>query len=256
MSRQQTQTEKSHDFVFSQHYSTASKLIGSVQSYQRISAKPGESAASLGTGEKTRSTQSGRLETVCEPTERAKELKGHRRPESEGAVAAGATGRTNAAVEVFLKLATFYKRSSGLDSNRHGLIAGLARKRQSSISSYLLARVSLAKEGVLAMTNAANTMTRRTLVVGAAACVICAPVIVRVASLMPVRGLPLQLPNLKRKVPKTMGEWYRLCFYQHLDKDLRAGRAMTYGPIGGKSISVAEGHQIIARARALGWLEP
>ena len=59
------------------------------------------------------------------------------------------------------------------------------------------------------MTDAANTMTRRTLVVGAAACVICAPAIVRVASLMPVRGLPLQLPNLDRKVPKTMGEWYR-----------------------------------------------
>jgi hypothetical protein len=31
---------------------------------------------------------------------------------------------------------------------------------------------------------------------------------------------------------------------------------MTCGPVGGKAISVAEGHQIIARARALGWLEP
>ena len=106
------------------------------------------------------------------------------------------------------------------------------------------------------MTNAANTMTRRTLVVGAAACVICAPAIVRVASLMPVRGLPLQLPNLDRKVPKTMGEWYRLCFYEHLEQNLRAGRAMTYGQVGGKPISVAEGHHIIARARALGWLGP
>ena len=106
------------------------------------------------------------------------------------------------------------------------------------------------------MTDAANTMTRRTLVVGAAACVICAPAIVRVASLMPVRGLRLQLPNLERKVPKTMGEWYRLCFYEHLEQNLRAGRAVTYGPVGGKAIAVAEARQIVARARAQGWLRP
>jgi hypothetical protein len=97
------------------------------------------------------------------------------------------------------------------------------------------------------MTDAANTMTRRTLFIGAAASLICAPAIVRAASLMPVRGLPLL---------KTMGDWYQFCFYNNLDNDLKAGRAMTYGPIGGKPISVAEGHQIIARARALGWLEP
>ena len=139
-------------------------------------------------------------------------------------------------MEVFLKPATFCKRSSGRDSNRHGLIAGLARNANLSISSYLLTRVSLAREGVLAMTNAANTMTRRTLFVGAAACVICAPAIVRVASLMPVRGLPLQLPNLERKVPRTMGEWYRLCFYEHLEqesqsrlrRDLRSGRGQSH----------------------------
>src|ERR1700722_6190627 len=104
MSRQQTQTEKSHDFVFPRHRSTASKLKGSQYSATRESL---ESLAKrrrllVDTGEKTWSTQSGRLETVCEPTERAKELRGHRRPESEGAVAAGATGRTNASVEVFL----------------------------------------------------------------------------------------------------------------------------------------------------------
>ena len=106
------------------------------------------------------------------------------------------------------------------------------------------------------MTNAANTMTRRTLVVGAAACVICAPAIVRVAGLMPVRGLPLQLPNLERKVPRTMGEWHRLCFYEHLEQNLKAGCAVTYGPVGGKAIAVAEARQIVARARAQGWLRP
>jgi hypothetical protein len=161
-------------------------------------------------------------------------------------------------VEVFLKPVTFWKRSSGRDSNRHGLIAesGLARNANLSISSYRLTRVSLAREGVLAMTDAANTMTRRTLVVGAAAFVIRAPAIVRVASLMPIRGVPLQLITPKRRILKTMGDWYQFCFYNNLDKDLKAGRAMTYGPIGGKPNSVAEGHQIIARARALGWLEP
>jgi hypothetical protein len=106
------------------------------------------------------------------------------------------------------------------------------------------------------MTDTANTMTRRTLFVGAAACVIRAPSIVRVASLMPVRGLPLQLSNLERKVPKTMGEWYRLCFYHNLEQSLRAGRALTYGPVGGNAIAAADARQIVARARAQGWLPP
>jgi hypothetical protein len=51
-----------------------------------------------------------------------------------------------------------------------------------------------------------------------------------------------------------VGEWYQLSFYNNLDNDLRAGRAMTYGPIGGKTISVAEGYRIVAHARAEGWL--
>src|SRR5664280_1142131 len=99
-------------------------------------------------------------------------------------------------------------------------------------------------------------MTRRNIFIGAAASLIRAPAIVRAASLMPVRGLPLQFLNPERKIPKTVGEWYRLCFYNNLDNDLRAGRAMTYGPIDGKTISVAEGYRIVAQARAEGWLPP
>ena len=54
-----------------------------------------------------------------------------------------------------------------------------------------------------------------------------------------------------------MGEWYKFSFYDNLDNDLRAGRAMTYGPIGGKPISVAEAHRIVARTtRAEGSLPP
>ena len=68
--------------------------------------------------------------------------------------------------------------------------------------------------------------------------------------------LAITVFNPERKIPKTMGEWYQLCFYNNLDNDLRAGRAVTYGPIGGKTISVAEGYRIVAHARAEGWLPP
>jgi hypothetical protein len=106
------------------------------------------------------------------------------------------------------------------------------------------------------MTDTDTRTTRRTILVGAAASLICAPAIVRAVNLMPVRGLPLQLIIPKRRILKTMGDWYQFCFYNNLDNALKAGRAMTYGPVGGKPISVAEGFQIVARARALGWLEP
>ena len=106
------------------------------------------------------------------------------------------------------------------------------------------------------MTAADYRMTRRSIIIGAAASLICAPAIVRAASLMPVRGLLLQFLNPERKIPKTVGEWYQLSFYNNLDNDLKAGRAMTYGPIGGKTISVAEGYRIVAQARAEGWLPP
>jgi len=99
-------------------------------------------------------------------------------------------------------------------------------------------------------------MTRRNILVGAAASLICAPAIAQAVNLMPFRGLPLQLIIPKRRILKTIGDWYQFCFYNNLDNDLKAGRAMTYGPVGGNVISVAEGHQIIVRARAQGWLAP
>ena len=60
-------------------------------------------------------------------------------------------------------------------------------------------------------------MTRRSIFIGAGASLICAPAIVRAASLMPVRGLPLQLLS-------PLGEFYRGCFYHSLDNGLRTGR--------------------------------
>jgi hypothetical protein len=71
---------------------------------------------------------------------------------------------------------------------------------------------------------------------------------------MQVRGLPLHVLTPALKTPKTMAEWYRVCFLNNLDNALKAGRAMTYGPIGGNAISVAEGYRIVADARAQGWL--
>jgi hypothetical protein len=82
--------------------------------------------------------------------------------------------------------------------------------------------------------------------VGAAASLVCAPAIVRAASLMAVRASPLQSLNPE-------GEFYRRCFYHTLDSDLRAGRAMSTVS-NGKIISVAEAHRMVARARAQGWI--
>jgi hypothetical protein len=96
-------------------------------------------------------------------------------------------------------------------------------------------------------------MTRRNILIGAAASLICAPAIVRAASLMPVRGSPLQFLNPEFLNP--LGQFYRGRFYHSLDNDLRAGRAMTY-PIGGKIISVAEARRMVAHARVQGWLPP
>lgn len=106
------------------------------------------------------------------------------------------------------------------------------------------------------MADTDSKMTRRIVFFGGAASLICAPAIVRGASLTPVRGLPLQFLNPERKIPKTEGAWYQLCFYRNLDNDLKAGRAMTYGSIGGKTISLVEGYRIVAHARAEGWLPP
>jgi hypothetical protein len=97
-------------------------------------------------------------------------------------------------------------------------------------------------------------MTRRNIFIGAAASLICAPAIVRAASLMPVRGLPLQFLNPEFLDP--LGQFYRRNFYHSLDSDVRAGRAMTTVLNNGKILSVAEAHRMVGQARAAGWLPP
>jgi hypothetical protein len=98
------------------------------------------------------------------------------------------------------------------------------------------------------MTATDYRMTRRNIFIGAAASLICAPAIVRAASLMPGRGLPLQFLNPE-------GEFYRRCFYHSLDSDLRAGRSMSMVS-NEKIVSVAEARRMVAHARAQGWLPP
>ena len=99
-----------------------------------------------------------------------------------------------------------------------------------------------------------SLITRRSIFIGAAACLICAPAIVRAASLMPVRSLILPIKRSLRLNP--LGEFYRRNFYHSLDFDLRTGRSMSMVVENGKIISVADARRMVALARAQGWLPP
>jgi len=93
-----------------------------------------------------------------------------------------------------------------------------------------------------------TAITRRSMVIGAAAAVICAPAVVRATGLMPVPGPPLQFLN-------PLGEFYRRCFYHSREADLRAGRSMST-VIDEKVLSVVEARRMVVHARAQGWLSP
>jgi len=84
-------------------------------------------------------------------------------------------------------------------------------------------------------------MTRRSILIGAVASLICTSAIVRATSPMPVRGLPLQPLN-------PLGEFYRRCFYHSLNRNLAAGRMSTVG--GGTIIPPAEVRLMVAYARS------
>jgi hypothetical protein len=91
----------------------------------------------------------------------------------------------------------------------------------------------------------AGLITRRSIFIGAAASLICAPAIVRVTSLMPVRRPPPPFG------PQYAGFVERL-MYQSLDSDLRAGRMST--TLNGKMIPKADARRMVARAQDYGWL--
>ena len=103
------------------------------------------------------------------------------------------------------------------------------------------------------MTATDYRMTRRSIFIGFAASLICAPAVVRAASLMPVRSLILPIVQWPRL--NGLGHFYRRNHYHYLNFQLRTGLPMT-DVEDGKIISVAEARRMVARARAQGWLSP
>lgn len=90
-------------------------------------------------------------------------------------------------------------------------------------------------------------ITRRRIFVGAAASLLCAPAIVRVANLMPVRRLPFPYG------PQYAGFVDRL-FLHSIEGRLRAGRTIV--EVGGHKIPVESARQTVAFAQAHGFLPP
>jgi hypothetical protein len=88
-------------------------------------------------------------------------------------------------------------------------------------------------------------LTRRSLFLGAAASLLCAPAIVQATSLMPVRGLilPIERPQA--------GFCQRL-FYYLLDCQLRAGKVTLMH--NGSIVPEADARRRVAYARVQGWL--
>jgi hypothetical protein len=97
------------------------------------------------------------------------------------------------------------------------------------------------------ISNHNGLITRRSIFIGAAASLICAPAIVRITSLMPVRRLRGPIG------PQYAGFCERL-MYNSLNSNLRAGRMSTV--VNGKIIPEAQARRMVAYARAQGWLAP
>ena|SRR6266436_3038071 len=92
-----------------------------------------------------------------------------------------------------------------------------------------------------------SLITRRSIFIGGVASLICAPAIVRITSLMPVRRVPPPFG------PQYAGFVERL-MYQSLDSNLRAGRMNT--TLNGKIIPETDARRMVARAQDYGWLPP
>jgi hypothetical protein len=96
-----------------------------------------------------------------------------------------------------------------------------------------------------------GVITRRSIFIGAAALLICAPAIVRVTSLMAVRRLPFPFG------PRYAGYVDRLFLHSlesSLQAGLRAGR--TSIEVGGRTIPVDSARRHVAFAQAHGFLPP
>jgi hypothetical protein len=93
-------------------------------------------------------------------------------------------------------------------------------------------------------------ITRRSLFIGAAVSLMCAPAIVRAASLMPVRRLPFPFG------PQSAGFVERLYFHaleSHV-RNLRPDQTSTF--FNGRIMDVASARRRVAYAQAHGFLPP
>jgi hypothetical protein len=90
-----------------------------------------------------------------------------------------------------------------------------------------------------------DLIARRSIIISAAASLLCAPAIVRAASLMPVRRLRV------RFAPQYAGFCERL-MYQNLDSNLRAAKMSTV--LNGKIIPEDNARRMVEYARVQGWL--
>jgi hypothetical protein len=96
-----------------------------------------------------------------------------------------------------------------------------------------------------------NQFTRRSILIGAAASLICAPAIVRATSLMPIRDLILPIERPLPIGPQYAGFCERV-MYHSLECNLRAGRMTTW--VNGKIVPEVDARRMVAYARAQGWL--
>ena len=99
------------------------------------------------------------------------------------------------------------------------------------------------------ISNHEGLVTRRSVFIGAAASLVCAPAIVRATSLMPVHGLILPTEHPLPFGCQYAGFCERL-MYQNLDDNLRAGRMGTV--LNGEVISEDDARRMVAYARAQG----
>jgi hypothetical protein len=98
-----------------------------------------------------------------------------------------------------------------------------------------------------------DLITRRSIFVGAAASLICAPAIVRVANLMPVRRLPFPYG------PQYAGYVDRLFLHSiesSLQAALRTGRTILEASFYRDEITVESAQRTVAFAQAHGFLAP